>query len=309
MRGGALLYPFLESLALSPPAALQTGKRRAAAAGLREKRFQTARKSVLSKAGGPPPSFRFAPLSPLLSFVFFPSLSRQGFFQHPRRCSSEFAASSVFARLRTGAMKPGLWSWVALGMLLDFLALHSAWRWRPSPSGNPLAFLWAVAVGRCVSLALAGGTLARSGEAKLPWKLLLQGALVLAFQMPGYVSLKYLYQPEGGALELAYCWGRSDILALNYLVLGLVMLLLFPWGPRGTEQRTSASFGRLIACLRPEALWFVAMMVLMVISCMGKWTFGGGRCDPYPHHHNRQRVLTMPYVDSPRITALHLANI
>ncbi|KAM3844370.1 antigen peptide transporter 1 [Vipera latastei] len=48
------------------------------------------------------------------------------------------------------------------------------------------------------------------------------------------------------------------------------MLLLFPWGPRGTEQRTSASFGRLIACLRPEALWFVAMMALMVISCMGE---------------------------------------
>lgn len=170
-------------------------------------------------------------------------------------------------------MKPGMWSWVALGMLLDFLALHMAWRWRPSPPGNPLAFLWAVAVGRCVSLALAGGTLARSGEAKLPWKLLLQGALVLSFQMPGYVSLQYLYQPEGGALELAYSWGRSEVLALNYLVLGLGMLLfhlLLPSGATGTEKRTSASFGRLIACLRPEVLRFVAITGLMVISCMGK---------------------------------------
>ncbi|KAK9405432.1 antigen peptide transporter 1 [Crotalus adamanteus] len=158
-------------------------------------------------------------------------------------------------------------------MLLDFLALHLAWKWRPSPSGNPLAFLWAVAMGRCVSLALAGGTLARSGEAKLPWKLLLQGTLVLSFQMPGYVSLQYLYQPEGGALELAYSWGRIEVLVLNYLVLGLGMLLfhlLLPSGATGTEKRTSASFGRLIACLRPEVLRFVAMTGLIVISCMGE---------------------------------------
>ncbi|XP_070792440.1 antigen peptide transporter 1 [Pituophis catenifer annectens] len=170
-------------------------------------------------------------------------------------------------------MKPGLWSWVILGMLLDFLALHLAWKWTPSPWGNPLAFLWAVAVGRCVSLVLAGGTLASSGGDKLPWRLLLEGALVLSFQMPSYVSLQYLYHPKGDAQHLATNWGRSDVLALNYLVVGSVMLLfhhLLPWGGTGSEKAPSASFGRLISWLRPEALRFVAITVLMVISCMGE---------------------------------------
>lgn len=187
-------------------------------------------------------------------------------------------------------MKPGLWSWVALGMLLDFLTLHLAWKWTPSPWGNPLAFLWAVAVGRFVSLVLTVGTLASSplvsGD-KLPWRLLLQGALVLSLQMPVYVSLLYLYQPKGDALLLASNWGRSDILALNYLVFalnylveGAVMLLLrllLSWGGTGSEKASSASFGRLIYCLRLEALQFVAITVLMVISCIGKWTFWGGQ--------------------------------
>ncbi|ETE57949.1 Antigen peptide transporter 1, partial [Ophiophagus hannah] len=172
-------------------------------------------------------------------------------------------------------MKPGLWSWVTLGMLLDFLALHLAWKWTPSPWGNPLAFLWAVAVGRCTSLVLAGGTLAQSGGDKLPWRLLLEGALVLSFQMPSYVSLQYLYQPKGDALHLAYNWGRSDILALNYLVGGAVMLLyhhLLPWGGTGSEKASGASFGRLVSCLKPEVLRFVAILVLMVFSCMGNAT-------------------------------------
>ncbi|XP_032065620.1 antigen peptide transporter 1 [Thamnophis elegans] len=170
-------------------------------------------------------------------------------------------------------MKSGSWSWVALGMLLDFLALHLSWKWSPSPWGNPLAFLWAVAVGRCVSLVLAGGTLASSSADQFPWRLLLQGALVLSFQMPGYVSLQYLYEPQGNALHLASNWGRSDVLALNYLVVGAVMLLchnLLSWGGTGSEKASSASFGRLISCLRPEALRFVAITVLMVISCMGE---------------------------------------
>ncbi|KAM6472127.1 antigen peptide transporter 1 [Liasis olivaceus] len=170
-------------------------------------------------------------------------------------------------------MKPGLGSCVALGLLLlDFVALQLAWRWGPSPGGKPLAFSWAVAVGRGVALALAACALARSGGGELRARLL-QGAVVLSFQMPGYICLQYLFQPRGGAPALAYNWGRSDVLALNYLVVGAVTLLwhhLLPSGGKGSEKRPSASLGRLISSMRPEALRFVAITVLMVMSSMGE---------------------------------------
>ncbi|XP_070593147.1 antigen peptide transporter 1 [Erythrolamprus reginae] len=177
-------------------------------------------------------------------------------------------------------MKFALWPWAALGMLLDFVALHLSWKGTPSPWGNPVAFLWAVAVGRFLSLALAVGALLSCLGDPFPWRPLLRGALVLSLEVPVYVSLLYHYQPTGDALLLAYNWGRSDILALsylvlvfNYLVMGAVMMVihrLFFCQDRGAEKASSASFGRLIDCLRPDTLRFVVITVLMVVSCAGE---------------------------------------
>ncbi|XP_066469291.1 ATP-dependent translocase ABCB1-like [Tiliqua scincoides] len=165
-------------------------------------------------------------------------------------------------------------AWPPAALLADLLAVRLAWQaLSPPPWGRPLALAWAVAAGRCGLLVLAacaatchGGPGSRDA--------LLPAAALLSFLVPGYASLRALLLPSPeGTPGLAHGWARLDVLVLGYLVVGAAALLwhhLAPSGPRQAGKRPSASFGRLLSCMRPDALRFVAIAGLLVVSSSGE---------------------------------------
>uniref|UniRef100_A0ACB8EF63 Uncharacterized protein n=1 Tax=Sphaerodactylus townsendi TaxID=933632 RepID=A0ACB8EF63_9SAUR len=174
-------------------------------------------------------------------------------------------------------MKPGQvvpCVWILAVPLLDFLALRLAWLALRAPWGSPLLLCWAAALVRCPVLMLSAYAL---GCLKgLPGALrdaLVPAASLLSLLVPTCATLQYLLLPDGGAAELAHSWGRADVFALNYLVVGAVALLwhqLAPPRQGETGKRPSASFGRLLSCMRPDRPRFVAVAGLVVVSSLGE---------------------------------------
>ncbi|XP_044838776.1 uncharacterized protein LOC123345792 [Mauremys mutica] len=100
---------------------------------------------------------------------------------------------------------------------------------------------------------------------------LLPLAALLSLLLPGYVTLQALAQPRAPPSELLHGWGRGDVFGLTYGAAGLAAALwhqLFPAG-RG-EPGPSASLGRLLACVRPDLLRFVAIAGFLVLSSLGE---------------------------------------
>ncbi|TFJ96038.1 molecular chaperone DnaK [Platysternon megacephalum] len=155
------------------------------------------------------------------------------------------------------------WVSLPLAVLLDFLTLRLALLLCPLlQAWDPLALAWGVALARWALLSLSA--LAARGRGQgLPGGLqdaLLPLAALLSLLLPGYVTLQALAQPRAPPSELLHGWGRGDVFGLTYGVAGLVAALwhqLFPAG-KG-EPGPSASLGRLLACMRPDLLRFVAI--------------------------------------------------
>ncbi|XP_077186134.1 uncharacterized protein LOC143833794 [Paroedura picta] len=161
--------------------------------------------------------------------------------------------------------------------VLDFVALRLAWgALRPS-WGSPLLLCWAAALVRCALLTLSAHALGCRAEDALPGALrdaLGPAAALLGLLAPAGATLQYLLRPAGGATELVHNWARADVLLLSYLAVGLAALLwhhLAPPDPGEGEQRpSSASLGRLLSCLSPDALRLVAIAGLVVASSLGE---------------------------------------
>ncbi|XP_061476693.1 antigen peptide transporter 1 [Rhineura floridana] len=176
-------------------------------------------------------------------------------------------------------MKPGLapWAWILpLGVvLLDYLTLCVGWQTLRVPWGSPLAFSWVVALVRCAMLTLSACAtccvdprLLRALQGSL-----LPTAILLSCLVPFYTSLQYLLLAKEDALELLHGWARTDVFALNYLVVGAVALLWHQLAPQAqgeADKKSSASFARLVSTMRPDALRFVAIAVLLVASTVGE---------------------------------------
>ncbi|KAJ6652530.1 hypothetical protein lerEdw1_011436 [Lerista edwardsae] len=163
-------------------------------------------------------------------------------------------------------------AWLPAVPLADFLALRLAWQALPAPWGSPLTLAWAAAAVRCALLTLAALAASRHGAPGVR-EALLPAAALLSFLVPGYASLQALLPSRAGPPELAHGWGRLDVFALNYLAVGAVALLwhhLAPAGPGGAGKRPSASLGRLLACVGPDVLRFVAIAGLLVASSSGE---------------------------------------
>ncbi|XP_039374891.1 antigen peptide transporter 1-like [Mauremys reevesii] len=168
------------------------------------------------------------------------------------------------------------WLSLPLAVLLDFLTLRLALRLCPLlQAWDPLALAWGVALARGALLSLSaqaargrGQGLPGAAEALLPL------AALLSLLLPGHVTLQALAQPRAPPSELLHGWGRGDVFGLTYMAAGLAAALwhqLFPAG-RG-EPGPSASLGRLLACLRPDLLRFVAMAGFLVLSSLGEMAF------------------------------------
>ncbi|XP_062978545.1 antigen peptide transporter 1 isoform X2 [Elgaria multicarinata webbii] len=165
-------------------------------------------------------------------------------------------------------------AWISLVVLLDFFTLRLAWQVLRPPWGSPLVFSWAVALLRCSMLSLSAfATTCCGGQPGGLRDALFPAAALLSFLLPCYTTSQYLLRPKGGAPELAHSWGRMDAFALNYLIVGAVALLwhhLAPQRQGETEKKPSASFGRLLSCMRPDLLRFVAIAGLLVASSLGE---------------------------------------
>uniref|UniRef100_A0A8C0GLN9 Transporter 1, ATP binding cassette subfamily B member n=2 Tax=Chelonoidis abingdonii TaxID=106734 RepID=A0A8C0GLN9_CHEAB len=177
------------------------------------------------------------------------------------------------------------WLSLPLVVLLDFLTLRLALLLCPLlQAWDPLALAWGVALARWALLSLSAQAARGRGQG-LPGGLrdaLLPLATLLSLLLPGYVTLQALAQPRAPPSELLHGWGRGDVFGLTYGVAGLVAALwhqLFPAG-KG-EPGPSASLGRLLACMRPDLLRFVAIAGFLVLSSLGEsggpwlWARGG----------------------------------
>ncbi|KAL8213481.1 UNVERIFIED_CONTAM: hypothetical protein K2H54_065987 [Gekko kuhli] len=176
-------------------------------------------------------------------------------------------------------MKPGLavpCAWIAAVALLDFLALRLAGLALQPPWASPLLLCWAAALVRCPVLTLSAYALGCRGGHGLPGALrdaLMPAAVLLSFLLPSFATLQYLLLPRGGAAELAHTWGRADVFALSYLVVGAAAYLWHlqePPSPGESGKGPSASFGRLLSCMRPDVLRFVAIAGLVTASSLGE---------------------------------------
>uniref|UniRef100_A0A8C3FME5 Transporter 1, ATP binding cassette subfamily B member n=1 Tax=Chrysemys picta bellii TaxID=8478 RepID=A0A8C3FME5_CHRPI len=166
------------------------------------------------------------------------------------------------------------WVSLPLAVLLDFLTLRLALLLCPLlQAWDPLALAWGVALARWALLSLSAQAARGRGQG-LPGGLqdaLLPLAALLSLLLPGYVTLQALAQPRAPPSELLHGWGRGDVFGLTYGVAGLVAALwhqLFPAG-KG-EPGPSASLGRLLACMRPDLLRFVAIAGFLVLSSLGE---------------------------------------
>ncbi|XP_043353429.1 uncharacterized protein LOC119842682 [Dermochelys coriacea] len=166
------------------------------------------------------------------------------------------------------------WVSLPLAVLLDFLTLRLALLLNPLlQPWDPLALVWGVALARWALLTLSAQAARGRGQG-LPGGLreaLLPLAALLSLLLPGYVTLRALAQPRAPPSELLHGWGRGDVFGLTYGAAGLVAALwhqLFPAG-KG-EPGPSASLGRLLACMRPDLLRFVAVAGLLVLSSLGE---------------------------------------
>ncbi|XP_065419923.1 uncharacterized protein LOC101952783 [Chrysemys picta bellii] len=166
------------------------------------------------------------------------------------------------------------WVSLPLAVLLDFLTLRLALLLCPLlQAWDPLALAWGVALARWALLSLSAQAARGRGQG-LPGGLqdaLLPLAALLSLLLPGYVTLQALAQPRAPPSELLHGWGRGDVFGLTYSVAGLVAALwhqLFPAG-KG-EPGPSASLGRLLACMRPDLLRFVAIAGFLVLSSLGE---------------------------------------
>ncbi|XP_020634568.3 antigen peptide transporter 1 [Pogona vitticeps] len=164
-----------------------------------------------------------------------------------------------------------------LVVLLDFLALHLAWRaLSPPPWGKPLVVSWGAALGRCGMLSFSAYATAGSPGHGLPRALrdaLFPAAALLSFLVPTYTTLRHLLPSLGEAPDLVHGWGRADVFALNYGIVGAVALLwhhLLPPGQGKVPKKPSASLRRLLSSMRPEALRFLPILVLLVLSSLGE---------------------------------------
>ncbi|CAI5768677.1 antigen peptide transporter 1 [Podarcis lilfordi] len=175
-------------------------------------------------------------------------------------------------------MKPSWvpWVWIPPVALLDFFALRLAWHLLRLPCWSPLVASWAAALARCLLLTLSACAATCCGGPGGPGALqdsLLPAALLLSFLVPCYTTLQYLFLSEGVALELAHGWARADVFALSYVVVGASVLLWYHLAPHRkgeVETKSSASFWRLVATMRPDVLRFVAIAVLLVVSSLGE---------------------------------------
>nr|XP_034961044.1 antigen peptide transporter 1 [Zootoca vivipara] len=178
-------------------------------------------------------------------------------------------------------MKPSWvpWVWIPPVMFLDFFTLRLAWHLLRLPWWSPLVASWAVALARCLLLTLSACAATCCGGPGVWGTLrdsLLPAALLLSFLVPCYTTLQYLFLSEGVALELVHSWARADVFALSYVVVGASALLwhhLAPHRKGEAEKKSSASFWRLVATMRPDLLRFVAIAVLLVVSSLGKSAF------------------------------------
>uniref|UniRef100_A0A452H7W6 Uncharacterized protein n=1 Tax=Gopherus agassizii TaxID=38772 RepID=A0A452H7W6_9SAUR len=166
------------------------------------------------------------------------------------------------------------WVSLPLAVLLDFLTLRLALLLCPPlQAWDPLALAWGVALARWALLSLSAQAACGRGQG-LPGGLrdaLLPLAALLSLLLPSYVTLQALAQPRASPSELLHGWGRGDVFGLTYGVAGLVAVLwhqLFPAG-KG-DPRPSASLGRLLACMRPDLLRFVAIAGFLVLSSLGE---------------------------------------
>ncbi|CAM4658354.1 unnamed protein product [Caretta caretta] len=166
------------------------------------------------------------------------------------------------------------WGSLPLAVLLDFLTLRLALLLHPQlQPWDPLALAWGLGLARWALLSLSAQA-ARGRGPGLPGGLqeaLLPLAALLSLLLPGYVTLQALAQPRAPPSELLHGWGRGDVFGLTYGVAGLVAALwhqLFPAG-KG-EPGPSASLGRLLACMRPDLLRFVAIAGFLVLSSLGE---------------------------------------
>nr|XP_028575956.1 antigen peptide transporter 1-like [Podarcis muralis] len=171
-------------------------------------------------------------------------------------------------------MKPSWvpWVWIPPVALLDFFTLRLAWHLLRLPQWSPLVASWAAALARCLLLTLSACAATCCGGPGVQDSLL-PAALLLSFLVPCYTTLQYLFLSEGVALELAHGWARADVFALSYVVVGASVLLWHHLAPRGkgeVETKSSASFWRLVATMRPDVLRFVAIAVLLVVSSLGE---------------------------------------
>uniref|UniRef100_A0A8C8SR27 Transporter 1, ATP binding cassette subfamily B member n=1 Tax=Pelusios castaneus TaxID=367368 RepID=A0A8C8SR27_9SAUR len=172
-------------------------------------------------------------------------------------------------------MKPAM-AWVALPLLvlLDFLTLRLALLlWPLLQAWDPLAVTWGVAVGRWALLTLSAQA-ARGRGQDLPEGLreaLVPLAALLSLLLPSYMSLQALAQPRAPRSPLVHGWGRWDVFGLTYGVAGLVAALWHQLFPSAKGQSGStASLGRLLACMRPDLLRFVAVAGFLVLSSLGE---------------------------------------
>ncbi|KAM9119480.1 antigen peptide transporter 1 [Pangshura tecta] len=166
------------------------------------------------------------------------------------------------------------WLSLPLVVLLDFLTLRLALLLCPLlQPWDPLALAWGVALARWALLSLSAQAARGRGQG-LPGGLreaLLPLAALLSLLLPGYVTLQVLAQPRAPPSELLHGCGRGDVFGLTYGAAGLVAVLwhqLFPAG-KG-EPGPSASLGRLLACMRPDLLRFVAIAGFLVLSSLGE---------------------------------------
>ncbi|XP_069098038.1 antigen peptide transporter 1 [Pleurodeles waltl] len=98
---------------------------------------------------------------------------------------------------------------------------------------------------------------------------LLVSTAVLILLVPCYVTASVL---AGSPIvpECLHGWGRWEVIALSYVITGVVALLwhhFSPFGQEEEEENSSASLGRLFSCMKPQLCRFLIVGVFVVVSC------------------------------------------
>ncbi|XP_062825505.1 antigen peptide transporter 1 [Anolis carolinensis] len=156
-------------------------------------------------------------------------------------------------------------------LLVDVGSLGLSQLWPLPFLWGPLPSLWGLALLRGLVLIL-GALFLRPGLPPSLVSTLLPSAALLALLPPCCATLQSFF-PSG-----ALSWGRADTLALHYMAVGAVALLWHhlngaPQNGGDQEKKMgapSASLGRLVGSMRPEALRFVAIAGLLVASSLGE---------------------------------------